>query len=100
MSDLAQPATESEWDKRRKAMQKRLESMPKDNAIIKRAVLKMKREAGSDDVWKKFEIVDSLVSAARTEYTDGAKFEDVIKDLSDALCHVLDKGKKKEEDES
>lgn len=91
---MTAPMPENSWEKRQKDMQKRLESLPKGNSIIKRAVLKMDRENGENDVWKKFEIVDKLVSAARTEYTDGSTFNEVIQSLSDALLAVLDKGKK------
>lgn len=91
---MSTPMPENSWEKRQKDMQKRLESLPKSNSIIKRAVLKMDRENGENDVWKKFEIIDKLVSAARTEYTDGATFNEVVKSLSDALLAVVDKSKK------
>lgn len=95
MMDSLMP--ENDYSKRQKAMAARLAAMPKDNPIIKRASVKMKQETTGQDAWKKFEIVDTLVSAARTEYTNGSDFNTVIHDLADALESTIDKGNKKDD---
>jgi len=97
-------ASESKWEKERKAreaaMLSRLKKLPKENDIVKIAIKRKAADTRGQDVWKQFEIVDELVSAARKKVTDGDSFDEAIMELGEALCSLVDNGKKKADDDS
>lgn len=101
-----EPSTisESKWEKERKARQaamiKRLKSLPKDNAIVKLAIKRKSADMNYQETDQKFGIIEELVSAARKQVTDGEDYNDTISDLGEAICSLVDNGKKKADDDS
>ena len=97
-------ASESKWKKereaRQKAMLKRLKALPKDNEIVKIAVKRKANDLTGEDSYKKFEIVDELVSACRKCVTEGDDFDEAVGDLADALSSLVDKGEEESDDDN
>ena len=58
-----------EMEKKRKAMQGRLSKLGTDNPVVKQA-LKDSNPKHNENKWQNWQIVDSLVSAARKEYME------------------------------
>jgi len=83
------PTPNSDFQKRREAMKKRLVSLGKDNPVVARA-MKAQEPPQEDTKWKEWEVVDELVSAARREYfdKDGGEMGECVANLSKALSKL------------
>lgn len=94
------PMMESDnWKKREQALLKRLQKLPKKNEIVKLAIKRKKADVNRDEMWKQFDVVEELVSAARKSCMDGEDFSETVMDLAEALKALVDKGSQKEETE-
>jgi hypothetical protein len=77
---------EERMKKREKALQKRLESLPKDNPLVKSALEEKEEMKDRNDKEEKWEVVNRLQSEAYCMYFDEDKsFKETVKALAEAL---------------
>ena len=88
--------SESKWEKenrkKKEAMKKRLLSLGKDNPVVAKAI-KQQEPPMEDKKWANWDVVDTLVSAARREYFDkeDANLQTCVSNLSRALAKLASK---------
>lgn len=89
----SEPASESDWKKKReareKALQARLSKLPQDNVIVKSIKDDKKEENDYEKKDMEWEVISKLYCESRDLFMEGDKsFKEVVKGLADALSSL------------